>query len=194
MPSTRDLVVASLAIETGTVLDRNRLVLPAEFVEATEDQWVPLDPTLRQAVLALPRSGPAVFRFTKYSRYGKADGDPLGAKAVSERVIRLAKEAGVRLSMHSLRKGFGCAYAGTVPAQVRQKLMRHANITTTINYHANVDDAVEAAVVTHGRKSLPAFDTSNGRNEEGKLNTSLNTNPDGSSGDDGGVTASPCQD
>jgi integrase len=44
---------------------------------------------------------------------------------MSDRVIRLAKKAGVRLTMHTLRKGFGCRYAGKVPAQVLQKLMLH---------------------------------------------------------------------
>jgi hypothetical protein len=48
--------------------------------------------------------------------------------------------------MHSQRKGFGCRYAGKVPAQVLQKLMRHRNIRTTMDFYANVDDAVEAAV------------------------------------------------
>jgi hypothetical protein len=49
--------------------------------------------------------------------------------------------------MHSLRKGFGCRYAAKVPAQVLQKLMRHSNIKTTMDYYANVDDAVEQAVL-----------------------------------------------
>ena len=48
--------------------------------------------------------------------------------------------------MHSLRKGFGCRYAGRVPAQVLQKPMRHASLKTTMDYYANVDDAVVAAV------------------------------------------------
>jgi hypothetical protein len=47
--------------------------------------------------------------------------------------------------MRSLRKGFGCYYAGKVSAQVLRKLMRHGDIKTTMTYHANVDDAVEAA-------------------------------------------------
>jgi integrase len=61
-------------------------------------------------------------------------------------VIRLAKKAGVKLSMHTLRKGFGCHYAGQVPAQELQKLMRHGDIKTTMAYYANVDDAAVQAV------------------------------------------------
>ena len=49
-------------------------------------------------------------------------------------MLRLAKRAGVKLTMHSLRKGFGCYYAARVPAQVLQKLMRHADIETTMAY------------------------------------------------------------
>jgi integrase len=66
---------------------------------------------------------------------------------MSDRVVRLAKKAGVRLTMHTLRKGFGCRYAGKVPAQVLQKLMRHRRIKTTMDYYANVDAAVMEAVL-----------------------------------------------
>jgi hypothetical protein len=69
---------------------------------------------------------------------------------MSQRVRDLARKAGVRLSIHTLRKGFGCRYAGKVPAQVLQKLMRHGNIKTTMDYYANVDDAVMEAVLGAG--------------------------------------------
>ena len=49
--------------------------------------------------------------------------------------------------MKALRRGFGCRYAGKVPAQVLQKLMRHVNIKTTMDFYANVDAAVEEAVL-----------------------------------------------
>jgi integrase len=120
---------------------RDRLVLPAGFVKAGKDQWVPLDPQLRRALEALPRTGVKVFSFT-----GR-QGEPLTRTGASHRVYALAKRAGVRLGMHSLRKGFGCRYAGHVPAQVLQRLMRHANIKTTMDYYANIDAAVEQAVL-----------------------------------------------
>jgi integrase len=128
-------------------LARDRIVLPAEFVKAVKDQWVPLDPELRQVLEALPRHGRKVFRFVD----GK--GRPLTDSGVSQRVIKLAKKAGVKLTMKALRRGFGCRYAGKVPAQVLQKLMRHANIKTTMDYYANVDDAVEAAVLGDKRNT-----------------------------------------
>jgi integrase len=120
---------------------RRRIVLPAAFAKAAEDQWVPIDPELQQAIEALPRAGRKVFQLTGPS------GRRLALSSVSDRVIRLAKRAGVKLSMHTLRKGFGCRYAGKVPAQVLQRLMRHSDIKTTMGYYANVDAAVEEAVL-----------------------------------------------
>jgi integrase len=107
-------------------LARDRIILPAEFVKAVKDQWVPLDPELRKVLEALPRHGRKVFRFV--DRKGR----PLTDSGVSQRVIKLAKKARVKLTRKALRRGFGCRYAGKVPAQVLQKLMRHANIKTTM--------------------------------------------------------------
>jgi integrase len=129
-------------------LARNRIVLPAGFVKAVEDQWLPLDPALQEALDQLPRNGKRVFRFVA------KDGHAVTEGSVSARVIRLAKRAGVRLSMHTLRKGFGCRYAGKVPAQVLQRLMRHANIKTTMDFYANIDAAVEEAVLGPQRNTL----------------------------------------
>jgi len=129
-------------------LDRNRIVLPAEFVKAVKDQWVPLDPELKAALLKLQRHGRKVFRFVT----------PAGTLAseitVSHRVSALAKKAGVRLTMKTLRKGFGCFYAGKVSTHVLQKLMRHSRIETTMDYYANVDAAVEDAVFGRRRNSM----------------------------------------
>jgi integrase len=127
---------------------RNRIWLPGGFVKAAEDQWVPLDPELQAALESLPRHGRKVFRFV-----AKGTDRPLSQPALSCRVIALAKKAGVRLSMHTLRKGFGCRYAGKVPSQVLQKLMRHSSITLTMDYYANVDAAVEEAVLGPQRNS-----------------------------------------
>jgi integrase len=126
---------------------RDRIWLPAGFVKAVEDQWVPLDPVLREALEALPHHGKRVFRFLA------PDGHPVGVPAVSQRIIRIAKKAGVKLTMKVLRRGFGCYYAGKVPAQVLQKLMRHASITTTMDFYANVDQAAEEAVFNRQRNT-----------------------------------------
>jgi integrase len=129
--------------ETVPYLDlaRDRIILPGGAVKGKRDQWVPLDPELRKVLESLPRHGRRVFRFVGWR------GRPLSLKGVSKCVTRLAREAGVKLTMKTLRRGFGCRYAGKVPAQVLQKLMRHSTIKTTMDYYANVDDAVEEAVL-----------------------------------------------
>jgi len=139
--------------------DRNRLWLPADFVKAAEDQWLPLDPTLREALLALLGHGRKVFHFTD-TRGAKVAGRRIRPTGVSHRIVRLAKRAGVRLTMRALRRGFGCRYAGEVPAQVLQRLMRHSNIKITMDYYANVDQAVEDAVLgasRNARRNNPPF-------------------------------------
>jgi integrase len=128
-------------------LPRQRIVLPAAFVKGKRDQWVPLDPELQAALEALARRGAHVFHFTTFG------GRPMSMKTMAGRVIRLARRAGVKLTMHTLRKGFGCRHAGRVPAQVLQKLMRHANLKTTMDYYANVDDAVMDAILGPGRNT-----------------------------------------
>jgi integrase len=149
---------------------RRRVWLPAEFVKAVEDQWVPLDPALAAVLAALPRRGRMVFDFP-----GK-DGGPITLTGLSEKIVRLAKRAGVKLSMKSLRRGFGCRYAGKVPAQVLQKLMRHASITTTMAYYANVDEAAEQAVLGPECNSL------------------RKTRPEQADRQERAADASPCQD
>jgi integrase len=121
-------------------LARDRIHLPAAVVKAVRDQYVPLDPQLREALLSLPRHGRRVFRFLH------REGLLLSAGAVSWRVRALAKAARVRRTMKTLWHGFGCRYAGKVSAHVLQRLMRHANIKTTLDYYVNIDAGVDEAV------------------------------------------------
>jgi integrase len=149
---------------------RDRIILPAEYVKADRDQWLPLDAELKAALEALPRRGRKVFRFVN------SRGELLLAGGVSQRVVKLAGRAGVKLTMKALRRGFGCRYAGKVPAQVLQKLMRHAKISTTLDYYANLDDAVEQAVLGDRRNKM------------------RDTQPDSTPHVNGAVDANPCED
>jgi integrase len=122
----------------------NRIFLPAGFSKSAKDQWVPLHPVLRQALAALPRTGLEVFPFR--TRKGK----PPTRGAISHRVLNMAKKAGVKLSMHRLRKGFGCRAAkmlGKGGAAMLHELMRHSSMQITMDYYANVDDALQDAIV-----------------------------------------------
>ncbi len=123
----------------------NRIVLPAAFAKADADQWVPMHPVLRQTLAALPRTNAAnVFRFT--SRKGNK---PLSRCGVTNRVLLFAKQAGVKLSMHRLRKGFGCRIAqqlGKGNAPILHTLMRHSSMQITMDYYANVDSSLQQAI------------------------------------------------
>jgi hypothetical protein len=50
-------------------------------------------------------------------------------------------------------EGIGCRCADEVSAHVLQKLMRHSNISVTMDYYANVDEAVKAEVPGRRRNS-----------------------------------------
>jgi integrase len=101
-------------------------------------------------------------------RFLKKDGTQIQDNTVAARLSRLAKAAGVKLTVRALRRGFGCRYAGKVSAPVLQRLMRHASITTTMAFYANVDDAVEEAVLGPKRNSsrnTPATDNPGARRQ-----------------------------
>jgi integrase len=122
----------------------NRLVLPAAFAKSNEDQWVPMHPVLRQALAELPRTGEQVFPFR--SRCG---GGPLTRGGVTHRVLLMAKKAGVKLSMHKLRKGFGCRVAKTLgksAAPVLHELMRHSSMQVTMDYYASTSDILQDVI------------------------------------------------
>jgi integrase len=122
----------------------NRIVLPAVFAKSAVDQWIPLHPVLREALEHLPRTSKKVFPF----RSAKTKAPPTRA-GISTIVRNLARKAGVKLSMHKLRKGFGCRVAkqlGKGNAPILHELMRHSSMQITMDYYANVDDAKQAAI------------------------------------------------
>ena len=77
-------------------------------------------------------------------------GDPLSRGGVTHRVLLMAKKAGVKLSMHKLRKGFGCRVAkvlGKSGAPVLHEPMRHRSMQVTIDYYASAS-YVQQDVIT----------------------------------------------
>jgi integrase len=122
----------------------NRIVLPAVFAKSAQDQWVPLHPVLRRALAELPRTSDLVFPFQSIR------GGRLTRNGITNRVLEMARQAGVRLGMHKLRKGFGCRAAkilGKSGAAVLHELMRHSSMQVTMDFYANVDDALQDAIV-----------------------------------------------
>jgi integrase len=94
-----------------------------------------------------------VFHFTDH-REDKRKGRELKPDSVGRFISKLARKAGVKQTMKSLRRGFSCYWASRVPAQVLQKLMRHSNIRITMDYYANFDQAAMQAIVSHERNIL----------------------------------------
>jgi integrase len=124
--------------------ESNRIILPAVFAKSEEDQGVPMHPVLREALAGLPRTEDLVFPFR--SRKG---GYRLSAAGLSNRVRLLARQAGVKLSMHRLRKGFGCRVAkmlGKGSAPVLHELMRNRSMQVTMDFYASVDDVLQEAI------------------------------------------------
>jgi integrase len=124
--------------------ERERIVLPATFVKSGEDQWIPLHSTLKEALGSLPRTGDEVFPFRSTKTR-----EPLTRNGVTNRVLMMAKRAGIKLSMHKLRKGFGSRVAkklGQGQAPILHRLMRHSSMQVTMDYYANVDDALGDAI------------------------------------------------
>lgn len=77
------------------------------------------------------------------------NGGSLTRNGVTNRVLALAKQAGIKLSMHRLRKGFGCRAAkmlGKGGAAMLHELMRHSSMQVTMDYYASVDDVLHDAI------------------------------------------------
>lgn len=114
----------------------NKVRIPAAYNKSDEDQWIPLHPELKEIVEALPgdRKG-KIFPFHGVPR------------EVSRKFTKLARSAGLKITLHDLRRSFGSRYAAVVPAAVLQRLMRHADIKTTLTYYTDVDDALDEAIL-----------------------------------------------
>jgi integrase len=114
---------------------QRRIWIPAAYNKSDADQWVPLHPELA-AVLAL-----------RQQTLGKIFPLSESPREVSRKFTRIARKAGLKITLHDLRRSFGSRYAAVVPAPVLQRLMRHADIKTTLAYYTNVDDVLEEAIL-----------------------------------------------
>ncbi len=139
------LAVAAPKSGRGLDLGAERIVLPARFVKAGEDQWIPLHPELRAVLADLPDNGERGLPPFRSRRTGEA----LTRNGVTNNVIDMARRAGVKLSMHSLRKGLGCRVAaqlGKGNAPVLHRLMRHSSMQITMDFYASVDNVLHDAI------------------------------------------------
>jgi integrase len=114
---------------------QKRIWIPAAYNKSDADQWLPLHPDLA-AILERRRQ-----------HRGKLFSLSSSPREVSRKFSRLAKKVGLKITLHDLRRSFGSRYAAAVPAPVLQRLMRHADIKTTLTYYTNVDDVLDEAIL-----------------------------------------------
>lgn len=115
-------------------LAARRIDLPADHTKAGRHQWVPLRGELAGALAAAARPSGRVLQV------------PRSPNEVSRRFTRIANAAGLGVTLHDLRRGFASRYAPLVEAPVLRRLMRHADIRTTLAYYADVDGALHDAI------------------------------------------------
>ena len=148
-----------------------RLHIEGHMQKNGQTQKLPLSPDFREWLLNVPqddRTGP-VFKLPGI-RLNVVDRDARVGLIVAE----FGKMAGVVVSgkgetakcasAHDLRRSFGDRWAERVMPPVLQKLMRHANIQTTLRYYVNkeagdVEDACDAAMAREAprrQKRAPA--------------------------------------
>lgn len=136
------------------------IVLPARFVKANEDQAVPIHGELASALHGLsidPNHPDRYFYFS--AKAGDHAGEEITRSGLSHAVGLIAKRAGVKVTMHDLRRGFGSRLAKTVPPAVLQAAMRHANISTTMQFYVNVQADVRSAIESLSRGAKPKATT-----------------------------------
>jgi integrase len=114
---------------------RGRIWIPAAYNKSDADQWLPLHPELAEVLRPRQQARGRLFPLSQSPR------------EVSRKFSRLAKKAGLKITLHDLRRSFGSRYASVVPAPVLQRLMRHADIKTTLAYYTDVDDVLDEAIL-----------------------------------------------
>lgn len=121
----------------------DKIIVPAAFSKNSTDQWVPIHPRIAEALAAVPvrRGSPRYFLLRS-----AIDGKPITRSGLTHRFRTRAKSAGVRMSFHSLRRGFGSRLAASQPAAVVKQLMRHSSLDLTMAFYANVDAGLAGAV------------------------------------------------
>ena len=137
---------------------RPAMVIPAHMQKGGKDSVLPMSDQMIELLKSVPEDARGHYVFNpKPERNHNLDRPRLDT--VSSTICDLGKAAGIKTkdhtdakqvkfaSAHDLRRTFGSRMAPKVPAQVLQKLMRHASIQTTIEFYVELSarDLIEAA-------------------------------------------------
>lgn len=116
-------------------LARERIWLPAEWCKSDADSWLPIHPDLLASLQAVALPAGRLFALSE------------SAREVSRTFTKIAKAAGLGVTLHDLRRSFGSRYAAAgVSAPVLQRMMRHSDVRTTLAFYVDIDDELEKAI------------------------------------------------
>ena len=113
-----------------------------------QDELTPMTPDFAEFLLQTPeneRHG-RVFRLNQAVNQNTVNGTPLDVHHVNQIVDKIGRKSGVIVNAvdgksataHDLRRTFGTRWAKRVMPAVLQKLMRHANVQTTMQYYVDL--------------------------------------------------------
>jgi integrase len=110
--------------------------------KSRQHQRLPVVPDFASMLHAVPRNRRhgKVFRFPGQTKSGELtfNGAKRAIRKIGEKANIRAGE-GKTATAHDFRRSFGSRWALKVMPQILQKLMRHAEVTTTMTYYAHLD-------------------------------------------------------
>lgn len=108
---------------------RPRLLFYAEGQKARRDEYCPMSPEFHDWLQTLPPG----------QQTGRVCGVTCQMQHASAKIREIAREAGVNVTAHDLRRSFGTRWAMKVKPAVLMRMMRHRNIETTMRYYVDID-------------------------------------------------------
>jgi integrase len=135
---------------------RPRFRIKGGAQKSGRDELAPMTPDFAEFLLKTPerqRRG-RVFRLNQFG-----GGGPINVDRVGEIVSKIGRKSGVivnavdgkHASIHDLRRSFGTRWSKRVMPAVLQRLMRHADVQTTLQYYVDldVDQVADTLWATH---------------------------------------------
>ena len=121
-----------------------RFKIKGEAQKSGRDELTPMTPDFADFLLQTPESER---RGRVFKLHDQSTGAALGVLPVCKLVAKIGKKArvvvnpadGKTASAHDLRRTFGTRWAKRVMPAVLRKLMRHANVQTTMQYYVDLD-------------------------------------------------------
>jgi integrase len=114
----------------------SRIWFDAASQKSGKAEWIPAHPRLME-----------MLRDREKPRGEVIVGLSAKMKTASMAFIRDVRTAGGTITAHDVRRSFGTRYAPVVTAPVLQRLMRHANIQTTLLYYVDLSSRLDEAIL-----------------------------------------------